>query len=331
MATLLTYRTSLTPALPTSTTVKSSPLSNNEIDANFKTLDNELALKETVVNVALKETSTNKDAMSGYVGLTAYKVNMKNVGGTVTSWMTNSATTQRTWTMPDKDGTVAMLVDITGTNSGTNTGDETLASIKSKLGITTLSGSNTGDQTSVTGSSGSCTGNAATSSACTGNSATASNLTGAPVITVDDITTRRAGTPTTGYVFFGNTGTKYVGFDGTNVVSNGNTYVSGTFTASSTITANSDERLKQNWQSFNYDFIDRLSEVKSGIYDRIDIQATQVGVSAQSLRQVIPQAVLEGNDGMLSVAYGNAALTACIELAKEVVLLRAEINKLKGI
>ena len=30
--------------------------------------------------------------------------------------------------------------------SGTNTGDETLATIKSKLGITTLSGSNTGDE-----------------------------------------------------------------------------------------------------------------------------------------------------------------------------------------
>jgi hypothetical protein len=36
--------------------------------------------------------------------------------------------------------------------SGINTGDETLASIKSKLGITTLSGNNTGDQTiSITG------------------------------------------------------------------------------------------------------------------------------------------------------------------------------------
>jgi hypothetical protein len=35
--------------------------------------------------------------------------------------------------------------DITGVNSGTNTGDETLATIKSKLGVTTLSGSNTGD------------------------------------------------------------------------------------------------------------------------------------------------------------------------------------------
>ena len=38
--------------------------------------------------------------------------------------------------------------NITATNlSGTNTGDETTSTIKTKLGITTLSGSNTGDQT----------------------------------------------------------------------------------------------------------------------------------------------------------------------------------------
>ncbi len=37
-----------------------------------------------------------------------------------------------------------------GTSSGTNTGDETLATIKSKLGITTLSGSNTGDNAANT-------------------------------------------------------------------------------------------------------------------------------------------------------------------------------------
>ena len=34
-----------------------------------------------------------------------------------------------------------------GAISGTNTGDETASTIKTKLGITTLSGSNTGDQT----------------------------------------------------------------------------------------------------------------------------------------------------------------------------------------
>ena len=54
--------------------------------------------------------------------------------------------------------------------SGTNTGDETLASIKSKLGISTLSGSNTGDQTiTLTGDvTGSGTGSFATTLANSG-------------------------------------------------------------------------------------------------------------------------------------------------------------------
>ena len=41
--------------------------------------------------------------------------------------------------------------------TGSNTGDETATSIKSKLGITTLSGTNTGDQTSVSGNAGTAT------------------------------------------------------------------------------------------------------------------------------------------------------------------------------
>lgn len=41
--------------------------------------------------------------------------------------------------------------------SGTNTGDETDVTIKSKLGITTLSGVNTGDQTNITGNAGTAT------------------------------------------------------------------------------------------------------------------------------------------------------------------------------
>lgn len=39
-----------------------------------------------------------------------------------------------------------LATTLTGTASGTNTGDETQTTIKAKLGITTLSGSNTGDQ-----------------------------------------------------------------------------------------------------------------------------------------------------------------------------------------
>jgi hypothetical protein len=48
--------------------------------------------------------------------------------------------------LPNNSGTLALTSDITGINSGTNTGDETVTTIKTKLGITTLSGSNTGDQ-----------------------------------------------------------------------------------------------------------------------------------------------------------------------------------------
>jgi hypothetical protein len=39
---------------------------------------------------------------------------------------TDTLTANRTWTLPNKSGTVAMTSDITGTNSGTNTGDQTI-------------------------------------------------------------------------------------------------------------------------------------------------------------------------------------------------------------
>jgi hypothetical protein len=76
-------------------------------------------------NDALRETSSNKDASGGYAGLTLLKLNLRNAANTITNFFTTAATVARTWTMPDKDGTVAMTSDITGINSGTNTGDQT--------------------------------------------------------------------------------------------------------------------------------------------------------------------------------------------------------------
>jgi hypothetical protein len=81
------------------------------------------------------ENSANKDVSGGYAGLTLFKLNLINALGTVTSWFTTAATVARTWTMPDKDGTVAMTSDITGTNSGTNTGDQ--ASVTGNAGTAT--------------------------------------------------------------------------------------------------------------------------------------------------------------------------------------------------
>jgi hypothetical protein len=106
--------------------------------------------------------------------------------------------------------------------------------------------------------------------------------------------------------------------------------VSGNVTATGDISGNSDESLKTNWRDLPADFIERLALVKHGVYDRIDIAATQVGVSAQSLQPLMPNAVNTDQNGKLTVAYGNAALTACVALAAEIVVLRKEIESLKG-
>ena len=103
----------------------------------------------------------------------------------------------------------------------------------------------------------------------------------------------------------------------------------GTLTSAGNFVANSDERLKTNWRPVREDFIYCLADLKSGIYDRVDNGLVQAGVSAQSLKKMLPEAVETGGDGVLSVAYGNAALVAAVELAKEVVALRAELDALK--
>jgi hypothetical protein len=99
-------------------------------------------------------------------------------------------------------------------------------------------------------------------------------------------------------------------------------------TCGGTVTANSDESLKTNWRDLPTDFIEQLAKVKHGTYDRVDVELTQDGVSAQSLQPLLPNSVLTGEDGKLSVAYGNAALVAAIALAERVVQLEAIVAKL---
>jgi hypothetical protein len=133
---------------------------------------------------------------------------------------------------------------------------------------------------------------------------------------------------------------KYVGSIGNNfaVVNNANTTVlltiddSGNLVATGNITANSDERLKNDWAPLAEDFIEKLAKVKSGTFTRTATKERNAGVSAQSLQEILPEAVHKNPDdpdGYLSVAYGNAALVACIELAKEVQRLRALLEPAK--
>ena len=118
---------------------------------------------------------------------------------------------------------------------------------------------------------------------------------------------------------YNNPGTSYEAFIAASIYATGN------------VTAYSDERLKKNWKNLPKTFLEELSNVKHGIYDRIDCDMTQVGVSAQALQKVLPNAVTEEENGTLSVAYGNAALVSAVELAKEVVSLNARIARLEAL
>lgn len=72
------------------------------------------------------EEKLNKDASGGYAGLTLFKLNLRNAANTITSWFTNANTIARTYTLPDKDGTVAMTSDINDAVSKTTPVDADL-------------------------------------------------------------------------------------------------------------------------------------------------------------------------------------------------------------
>jgi hypothetical protein len=103
----------------------------------------------------------------------------------------------------------------------------------------------------------------------------------------------------------------------------------GDFTASGNVTSLSDERLKTDWEMPRGDFVEQLAQLLSGTFTRVDNGMRQAGIGAQSLQVLLPEAVSTNHDGMLSVAYGQAAMVACVELAKEVMRLRALLEPVK--
>jgi hypothetical protein len=76
------------------------------------------------------------------------------------------------------------------------------------------------------------------------------------------------------------------------------------------------------------DFVERLAEVKNGTYTRTDANMRQVGVRAQSLQELLPEAVLDGE--YLSSLMATPPWQHVCELAKSVVALRAELNALRA-
>ena len=73
-----------------------------------------------------KEDVTNKDTSGGYIGLSGWSIKFRNLADTFTSLFQNAATAARIYTFPDKDITVAGIVDIPtkATNTELNTGTD---------------------------------------------------------------------------------------------------------------------------------------------------------------------------------------------------------------
>lgn len=88
------------------------------------------------------------------------------------------------------------------------------------------------------------------------------------------------------------------------LVTGGNVTTTGQFTASSNVTAYSDERLKENIKPIE-NALNRVNAMRGVTFTTKKDGMPGVGFIAQQIQPLIPEAVYEDYAGYLHVAYGN--------------------------
>ncbi len=234
-------------------------------------------------------------------------------------------------------------------------GNLTSAMVTTALGFTPYNSTNpsgyiTGSG-SITGSAGSCTGNAATATkwatgrtiALTGDvSGTSAAFDGSAALsfattlansgvtagTYTKVTVDAKGRVTTGASLASSDVTGALGYTPANKAGEsftGSISVSGTITATGDITAYSDETLKSDIRTIS-GALDLVASMRGVTFTRKDTGHRGIGVVAQELAAVIPEAVQNNDGGLLSVAYGNLVgvlIEAVKDLASKVERLEA--------
>ena len=205
---------------------------------------------------------------------------------------------------------------------------------------------------SITGSSGSCTGNAATAtrwatgrtitltgdvtgtsaafdgSAALSFAATLAN-SGVTAGTYLKVTVDTKGRVTAGSSMTSGDVTSALGYTPANKAGDsftGSISVSGSITATGDITAYSDARLKTDIETIT-GALDRVRKLRGVTFSRRDTGNRGVGLIAQELAAIVPAAVMTHEDGLLSVAYGNLVgvlIEAVKDLADKVDRLEAQ-------
>ena len=101
--------------------------------------------------------------------------------------------------------------------------------------------------------------------------------------------------------------------------------VDGTIRATGDIIAYSDARVKENVETVS-NALDKVTAMRGVGYNKIGEEKRSVGVIAQELLEIVPEAVHQDENGMYSVAYGNL-VGVLIEAMKE---QQSQINELKA-
>ena len=235
-------------------------------------------------------------------------------------------------------------------------GNLTSAMVTTALGFTPYNSTNPSGYItasgSITGSSGSCTGNAATATRwatgrtisltgdVTGTSAAfdgsaalsfATTLANSGVTagTYLKVTVDAKGRVTAGSSMTSGDVTSALGYTPANKAGDsftGNISVSGSLTATGDITAYSDARLKADVETIT-GALDRVRKLRGVTFSRRDTGNRGIGLIAQELAPIVPEAVMTHEDGLLSVAYGNLVgvlIEAVKDLADKVERLEAQ-------
>ena len=99
-----------------------------------------------------------------------------------------------------------------------------------------------------------------------------------------------------------------------------------------TVTINSDIRFKKNIETIS-DALQRVLQMRGVFYNRLETEGREVGLVAQEVQKVLPEAVLENETtGVLSVAYQNIVgvlVEAIKEQQKQIEDLRSSIDELQ--
>ena len=212
-----------------------------------------------------------------------------------------------------------MLVSSVGVGPKTSTTKLDFNPSTGNLSSTTFTGAVVGDVTgNVSGSSGSCTGNAATATLATNatNATNATTATNATNVTVADESTDTTCFPLFATSATGNQAPK----SSTNLTFDASAgRLSATF-----LNSLSDEKLKKDISTID-NAVDKVMQLRGVDYTWKQSEEKSKGVIAQELQKVLPELVSESDD-RLSVNY-NGIIGVLIEAIKE---QQKQIDELKG-